>query len=194
MEKGSNMKQKIAKCEGCNKTCLIDMDPKSEGRTNKKNPSYRFVQVWSWPRNVEILLEKLMKGEGMSPQPDPEKFTFPISIHVCSGDSKLGDVKIDLFNEHADIKADMFNLPIRPEIAQLLLCDPPWHLPYHVRHKLIYQLRNVLKPGGRLIFNCIWSPKVRGIQIDEKIYAGLPNATWRNASLLFTARRYALPS
>lgn len=154
--------------------------------TNPKNPRFKFRKAWSWPQDVEKQIAGLLQG---------------LSLHVCAGDSKLGDYRLDLTKE-ADICGDMFNLPIRPATFDTVLCDPPWNIPYHRRHKLVYQLRNCLKPGGRLIFNCVWLPRVRGLEVEQKlcptcgvnqaIYVGLPNATWRNVSFLFLLRRSAL--
>lgn len=145
---------------------------------NSKNPKYRFKKAWSWPTEIEAKIKSLCEGK---------------VLHVCSGESEIGDVRIDL-TKTADIRADMFHLPIRPESFDSAVCDPPWNLPYHVRHKLLFELRDCLKPGGRLIFNCFWIPKIRGLQMEKEIYVGVPNAAFRNVSVLFLARRIALPT
>ena len=36
------------------------------------------------------------------------------------------------------VKADMFNIPFKPNSFDTVICDPPWNLAYHIRHKLIY--------------------------------------------------------
>lgn len=145
---------------------------------NPKNPSYKFKKAWSWPHEVEAKIKSLCEG---------------FTLHVCCGDSRLGDVTIDL-HKPANIKADMFHLPIRRDSFDTVVCDPYWELPYHLRGKLLRQLRDCIKPGGRLVFNCFWFPKTRGLDVDKEIFVGVPNNLWRNASLLITARRMALPS
>jgi len=146
---------------------------------NPKNKSkYKFRKAWSWPQEVENKIRELCEGS---------------VLHVCCGESKIGDVRIDLEKE-ADIRASMYFLPIRPESFDTVLCDPPWELAYHLRGKLLRALRDPLKPGGRLIFNCFWFPKTRGLSVDPEIYVGVPTSLWRNASLLITARRMALES
>lgn len=110
------------------------------------------------------------------------------SLHVCCGSSDLGDVKVDAYVERKGIvKADMFNLPFKEEF-DTVICDPPWELPYNVRHKLLYSLRSALKPGGILIFNCMWFPKCRGLKVME-VFVGVPHSTWRNASLLIISKK-----
>jgi len=146
---------------------------------NPKNKAkYRFRKAWSWPFEVEQKIRALCEG---------------MVLHVCSGESTLGDVRIDL-EKKADIRASMYDLPIRPGSFDTVLCDPPWELAYHLRGRLLRSLRDALKPGGRLIFNCFWFPKTRGLAVDPEIYVGVPNSLWRNASLLITARRMALES
>jgi SAM-dependent methyltransferase len=152
--------------------------------TNPKSPKYKFKKAWSWPTEIEAKIKSLCEG---------------FTLHVCSGDSTIGDVRLDLhkdvrldLHKGADIRGDMFHLPFRPMSFDTVLCDPPWHLPYHLRGKLLRQLRDVLKAGGRLIFNCFWFPKTRGLDVDKEIFVGVPNNLWRNASLLITARRMAL--
>lgn len=144
---------------------------------NPKSPKYSFKRAWSWPQEIENKVRQLLEPG--------------ITLHVCCGDSKLGDVRIDL-TKPADIRASMYHLPIRPGIFDNAVEDPPWELPYHLRGKVLRELRDALKPGGRLIFNCFWFPKTRGLSVDPEIYVGVPHNLWRNASLLITARRMAL--
>lgn len=142
------------------------VNPKSKAKLS-------FKKTWAWPWSVECFVRKNIKGR---------------SLHVCCGSSKIGDVKVDMYVERKDIvKADMFDLPYKEEF-DTVICDPPWELPYHKRHKLLYSLRDALKPNGILIFNCFWFPKCRGLQI-EKVYVGVPHSTWRNASLFIIARK-----
>lgn len=139
----------------------------------KAKAKMTFKKSWAWPYSVELFIKKFIKGK---------------SLHVCCGSSDLGDVKIDAYVERKGVtKGDMFNLPFKEEF-DTVICDPPWELAYHLRHKLLYNLRDALKPNGILIFNCFWFPKVRGLKIEE-VYVGVPHSTWRNASLLIIARK-----
>lgn len=140
---------------------------------NKKSPKYKFQESWSWPWGVEQFVAKHIKG---------------YSLYVCCGKSDLGDVKVDKYVERIGVtKADMMNLPFKEEF-DTVICDPPWELPYHVRHRLLFNLRDALKPNGILIFKCMWFPKCRGLEV-EKICVGVPHSMWCNASLLIIARK-----
>ena len=144
----------------------------------KNSAKYKFRKAWSWPTEVENKIKELIEGE---------------CLHVCCGESSLGDVRINYPKKlNANVLADMFNLPIRAASFDTVLCDPPWELPYHVRGRLLRQLRDCIKPNGRLIFNCFWFPRTRGLSVDPQIYVGVPTNLWRNVSLLVTARRMAL--
>ena len=72
---------------------------------------------------------------------------------------------------------------IKKQSFDTVLCDPVWNLGYHVRHKLIYNLRDQIKAGGKLIFNCLWFPKIKTMELEE-MYVGLNNMAWRNVSLI----------
>lgn len=135
-----------------------------------------FKKCWVWPKDAEIKIKALMQG---------------FSLHVCSGESDLGDVKLDLRGT-VDVRGSMLFLPFKPGTFDTVVCDPPWELSYSVRSRLLYQLRDSLKPGGRLIFKSMWFPKVRGIELIE-VWACFPAAfSNQNASFLILGVRSAL--
>jgi len=122
----------------------------------------RFVKAWKWPKDIEALIA--MHNE-------------PLSLHVCSGSSKIGDIRLDLY-ELADIRGDMFHLPFRDSIFSTVICDPPWKLPIHLRPKLLFELRDKVGIGGKLILN---APFVPPIPKMKKIRTYLiQRSTWRN--------------
>jgi len=122
-------------------------DPHKNRRIGRRN----FIKSWAWPGEVETFLAEKAQG---------------FTIHVCSGSSDLGDLTIDQFMP-AMVKGDMYNLPIKTGIADTVICDPPWGIARHVRMKLIYELRRILKVGGILLFNAPWLPHVPGLKIIE---------------------------
>lgn len=111
----------------------------------------KFIKAWAWPGEVKAFLKEHCSG---------------FTVHICNGSSHLGDLTIDKYMP-ADIIGDMFNLPLQTGVADTIICDPPWGIPRHVRPKLLFELRRVLKLGGCLLFNAPWMPRVPGLQLDE---------------------------
>jgi len=119
--------------------------------TVSKQGRYKFITAWKWPGEVEAFIRTRVQG---------------FCIHVCGGSSSLGDVTIDHYMP-ATITGDMYALPVRTGIADTVICDPPWGIPRHKRHVLLFELRRILKPGGTLIWNCKWLPRVPGLELDQ---------------------------
>jgi hypothetical protein len=71
-------------------------------------------------------------------------------LHICSGQSTLGDVKLDL-HERADVKADMRKLPFRLRSFASAIWYPPYAAPRIITLQTIAGLRDLLQTGGRLI-------------------------------------------
>ena len=90
------------------------------------------------------------------------------SLHVCSGSSDIGDVKVDVMPQSEGVtQADMFQLPFKHNTFDTVICDPPWAIGIDKRWAITYQLRDVLKPNGILLFNGLWIPKIKGLEIME---------------------------
>lgn len=144
---------------------------------NNKNPRYRFQKAWSWPGDVEAFIMKHVESP---------------CLHACCGESRVGDIQLDLVHipdrpVAEFVQADIFNPPFPPKSFQTIVIDPPWHLPYHLRPRLMFTLRDLLRPGGKLIFNAPWWFNIPNLPIEEVWYA-VPRA-WRNCPLIIIARR-----
>ena len=148
---------------------------------NPKNPRLKYKKIWQFPQATHDFIKPMIKGK---------------SLHVCCGNSLLCDVRVDIEKQPTQdsksgfILGDMFELndvlkkngyPL--QYFDTVLCDPVWNLGFHVRHKLIYQLRDNVAPNGHLIFNCLWFPKIKTMQLED-MYVGLNNMAWRNVSLI----------
>ena len=133
-----------------------------------------YRKAWRWPLQVESYLRSRARG---------------FTVHVCSGESSLGDIRIDSNTEKANIKADCLELPLREDIADTVICDPPWEMQYHLRGKLVKELRRILKPGGRLIFNAPFSPKQPGLIVEEILVPTYQLMHFRNVALLWVCRK-----
>jgi hypothetical protein len=148
---------------------------------NPKNPKLKYKKIWQFPQETHDFIKPMIKGR---------------SLHVCCGNSLLCDIRVDIEEQEIQkskpgfILGDMFDLNkvlnkhgIEKQSFDFVLCDPVWNLGYHVRHLLIYQLRDQIKPGGTLVFNCLWFPKIKTMKLED-MYVGLNNMAWRNVSLI----------
>lgn len=88
-----------------------------------------------WPDAIEEFLQTLFVGK---------------TLHVCSGKSKLGDIRLDLYEQEVDIKADAVNMPINDNEYDTVLCDPPYNGKFQWNHDLLAELSRVAKT--RIIF------------------------------------------
>jgi len=146
--------------------------------TNTKSPRYHFRKAWSWPGDVEDFIRKHVESP---------------CLHACCGDSDVGDILLDAYHVKAVegnkivIQGDVFTPPLRENYFQTIVIDPPWHLPYHLRPRLMYILRDLLRSGGKLIFNSPWWFNIPDLPIREVWYA-VPKA-WRNCPLIIVAEK-----
>lgn len=110
-----------------------------------------------------------------------------------------------------DIVCDIFKMNEHPKIKHILeeeggfagvISDPLWYvtktctkcghvlenetkgLAYPERRHLSYQLRDVVKPGGKILFNGLWNPIVKGLRIDKVEIPTQAYTSFRNVSLL----------
>lgn len=134
----------------------------------------KYRPVWKWPGQVEDFIAARAEG---------------FIVHVMNGDSQLGDLRIDRYSKNTDICADALWLPIKSEVADTIVCDPPWGLDYTLKPKLMSEMRRVLKFGGRLIFNAPWCPKCPGLAIEEIWCPTYQLMTFNHISLIFVCRK-----
>jgi len=79
----------------------------------------RFVEGWAWTTKEEKLYAKLLRG-------------YKPVLHLFSGHSKLGDVRVDMENfpevtHRMKIKPSLdFKLPFRNLEFDATIFDPPW--------------------------------------------------------------------
>lgn len=134
----------------------------------------RYRKAFRWPGQVEAFIRSRANG---------------FVINVCNGESMLGDLRIDRFSDNTDIRADAGYLPLKGDIADTVICDPPWELPYHLRGRLVKELRRILKPGGILLFEAPWSPKQPGLPVEEILVPEYQLMWFRNIALLWVCRK-----
>jgi len=94
-----------------------------------------------WPREVEDFLCKVLIGK---------------TLHVCCGKSKLGSIRLDLYEEDVDVKGDMTRLPFANESFDTVLIDPPYNSKLQIMHDMLSELCRVA--NKRIIFQHWFSP------------------------------------
>lgn len=110
------------------------------------------IANWRWTKDIETKILDEIKG------------LYPI-VHVCSGDSSIGDIRIDRWfnpnNPKVSVKADMCSLPLKNACAAAVITDPPYDEKRHSKSYplLINECVRILKPSGKLIFLHRWIPQ-----------------------------------
>jgi len=99
--------------------------------------SYR--HSWRWTLDEELLFRSLSIG---------------FVLHVCCGESEIGDIKVDLFSSNCDVKADVRKLPFRPLSFDTVICDPPWAL--YNKFKWVLKLNQLARERLILITPNYW--------------------------------------
>lgn len=90
-----------------------------------------------WPESIESFLVGLLIGR---------------TLHVCCGKSRLGNVRLDMYEESADIRCDAADM--RGYVADgefdTVLCDPPYNGKFQWNHNLLSELARVA--SVRIVF------------------------------------------
>jgi len=90
-----------------------------------------------WPKYIEDTIEKMLD---------------PMSLHVCCGESQLGDVRLDLHQKDVDITCDASDMKsvVADELFKTVLCDPPHDMSEKWYDALLIELARV--SSHRIIF------------------------------------------
>jgi len=94
-----------------------------------------------WPKEVEEILGKELIG---------------FILHICCGKSKLGDIRLDLYEKDVDIIGDASRLPFASKSFDTLLIDPPYNGKFQWNHDMLSELGRVARK--RFIFQHWFSP------------------------------------
>ncbi len=168
--------------------------------TQKAGTHLVFKDAWTFPEEVEKRIATFVNAHP------------GLWLHAPVGISKIGkggfDEKIKMLTldidptVKPDIICNIFKMTHDPKIKSIIkyaggfdgvISDPVWYtrdknktvgLAYPQRRFLSYQVRDVLKPGGWWIFNGLWNPKVKGLDIKKTEVPMQAYSSFRNVSLL----------
>jgi len=105
---------------------------------------YRVKRIL-WPQSVESVLQGLL---------------IPTSLHVCSGHSLIGDIRVDSDRAVSpDVVGDAARLPFCDQSFNSVLCDPPYNGRFQWNHDLLSELSRVAR--RRIIFQHWFMPADR---------------------------------
>lgn len=94
-----------------------------------------------WPKKVERFVETLFVGT---------------TLHLCCGKSTIGELRVDLFEKTADLKADSAKVPLPDKSYDTVLCDPPYNGKMQWNHDLLSEMARLAKQ--RIIFQHWFMP------------------------------------
>jgi hypothetical protein len=113
-------------------------------RRGRANAPGRVVwhPAWAWPKDTRAFVRRLVHE---APRP---------VVHFCSGSSRVGDVRVDLYHPAADVCADARRPPFRGIGTALI--DPPWNIRPEHRFSLMNAVIGTIRPGGQLLLIAPW--------------------------------------
>ena len=140
----------------------------------KRQAIFKYKKMWSFPERTEEFCKSHLFGK---------------TLHVCCGQSLLGDIRIDI--EKQDIQdtrpgfklGDMYNLPVENNSFDSALIDPAWHIPYNKRMAFLYEIRDKIKINGILLLNAPFVPKIKCMTLQD-VYYGERSFYMNNVSLI----------
>lgn len=180
----------------------------------KSSTQLKFNEAWTFPESVEKHISKFVMehpGRWLHAPVGTSK------IHKKENlGSSVIMTTLDINpNLNPDIVCDIFRMTEHPEIKCVMekyggydgvISDPIWYekvncsncghcfknpkgLAYPERRYLLYQLRDILKPGGWMLFNALWQPKCKGMKIIKRYEIAQAFASFRNSSLLYYSQK-----
>jgi|TARA_R100000149_G_C5849009_1_gene118388 hypothetical protein len=134
----------------------------------------KWIKSWEWPDEISENVRSLL---------EPGQ-----TLHICSGNSDIGDVKIDLDPRRADVqKGDMRDLQFETNTFDNVIIDPPWKLGYYQRFRPFYEAVRVAKIGGLVIYNATWIPYANNTELLN-VYVRR-DSHWGNVSVFSVFRK-----
>lgn len=104
----------------------------------ERTSKHAFREGWRWGRDVDAWFEQETSRLDLA---------RPL-LHLCSGSSKLGDVRVDAFHELANVRATAFALPFRDGSVPTIVVDPPYEWDLRARIRFGKEIARIHAGGG----------------------------------------------
>jgi hypothetical protein len=124
----------------------------------------RFRELWKWTKGEENFYSKLCIGR---------------VLHVCSGKSSFGDVRVDRY-EKCDVRADYRYLPFKDNSFDTVICDPVWGKSERLDSGIMQwlsELRRVARKRIVIVHNTIFS--IRGCVLVNVYAVKVRGLLWK---------------
>jgi len=133
-----------------------------------------YEALWRQPEDVDRWLRDRAEG---------------YTLNLCSGESPLGDVQIDIDRDRdPDAQADMNTLPFAPATFDTVIFDPPWKLEYYDRQTPFFEAVRVTKPNGLILMNALWVGESENTTVDGPPLIRADDK-WANVSVIVPHRK-----
>lgn len=99
------------------------------------------VNALLWPRKIQSFVETLLIGK---------------TLHLCCGKSTIGDLRVDLFDETAELKKDASKTDLPDKSFDTVLCDPPYNGKLQWNHDLLVEIARLARK--RIVFQHWFQP------------------------------------
>lgn len=141
----------------------------------------KWIKSWEWPDEITDEIEARLLW-------DDRTDTVGETLNICAGANRLGDVKIDLDPQKAEVqKGDMRKLPFEDNRFLNVIIDPPWKLGYYQRFRPFYEAVRVCQVGGHIFYNATWIPHAENTELME-VYVRR-DSHWGNVSVVSIFRK-----
>jgi len=136
---------------------------------------HTFKASWKQPEDVDRYLRQRCEGR---------------TLNLCSGESPLGDVKVDAdVDREPDLLADMNQLPFQDRTFDTVVFDPPWKMQYFDRQSPFFECVRITKPNGLILMNALWVGESENTTVDEDEIVVRADDEWANISVIVPHRK-----
>lgn len=149
------------------------------GQRVRRPENDEWREGWTWRRPIAVWFRDELQRIDL-PRP---------VLHLCSGSSTLGSIRVDRYHPNATIKADAFRLPFKDHSFGTVVYDGPYDWSLQQRLRVCQEMARVTRYEGRLLWKQRFRP-LRGLfRIDEEWVVDRRVGMPRDVDLLIRATR-----